>query len=916
MSRSFGLGLVVCFSLSLSAWAEGPVVDEAVRKAMQDRDYPAAIEAIDKASGDPKAARDYLAYLKGRALHLSEKYDDAIKRFDTIKKEFPKSVWTRRAQFAMAISYARKGDYRAAELIYRREADYLLSTDRKQQIADLYLEFADTYFKPVKIEAKPDYKKALNFYNRALAVGPEESRRIEVEMLVAQCYQNLKNFKQAALLYKKFIKDHPKTSQLVEAKYRLGESQLKLNQHTPARRTWRDMLAAHPDDKSPRIAEAAFNISLTYRLPRPTNDEDLSLGVAALDAFVKRFGDHKLASVALLRVGESFVFRGRYDDAAKRLAKLLSEKRYADRDEIAAARNLLGSSLLLQKKFSEALAVWREYLSKHPTHKSWSDVQRSIVNTQYTMAAEQRRAKKYSAARKLWDQFLTNFPLDGRARSIWFEFGQMHYDQKKWDEATADWQRLISKYPNTAEASRAQFMIGVIAEDKRFKLEDALKQYRKVKGPFASQAARRISQLTAKTLAITTERVFRSDEIPTIQLASRNIESVKVEIYAIDLETYFRKMHLASGVEGLDTALIDPDHSFEFKIPKYEEFQKTEHPINVPLPENIEGVRPSGGAMAITVSSKLLTTTTLVLQSDLDVIVKSSRNEVFVLAENMLTGKAWPKVRLLISDGKNVFAEGITGDDGVFQQDYKQLASAANVRVFAVVGANVASNIVNLRGIGIAKGLSEKGYIYSDRPAYQPGDMVHLRGVIRSVEGDRYTVDEGAGYQVQVFDTRGRMLHQDDVKLSGFGSFHSHFVLPAAATQGNYRIQVTEALKTIRSPKIYQGSFGVHQYKLEPVRINVETERTVFYRGEEIEGKIEVKFLLWRAAGRSRNPLSARRRPGRNCPNRRQGPDRLQTADSRISRIASPAADGHARRAESAHCEKFLSLHARIHRRR
>ncbi len=44
--------------------------------------------------------------------------------------------------------------------------------------------------------------------------------------------------------------------------------------------------------------------------------------------------------------------------------------------------------------------------------------------------------------------------------------------------------------------------------------------------------------------------------------------------------------------------------------------------------------------MAVTVSSKTLEATTLVMQSDLDIIVKSSRDEVFVFAENMRTGKA------------------------------------------------------------------------------------------------------------------------------------------------------------------------------------------------------------------------------------------------------------------------------------
>ena len=84
-------------------------------------------------------------------------------------------------------------------------------------------------------------------------------------------------------------------------------------------------------------------------------------------------------------------------------------------------------------------------------------------------------------------------------------------------------------------------------------------------------------------MTITTERVFRSDETPKIKLVTRNIESVTISAYKVDLETYFRKMHLARGVEGLDISLIDPDKTFEFKVPKYAKHQEIESEIDVPL---------------------------------------------------------------------------------------------------------------------------------------------------------------------------------------------------------------------------------------------------------------------------------------------------------------------------------------------
>jgi alpha-2-macroglobulin len=294
-----------------------PRVPNKVSELLQDRNFAEAIKAIDEASKAKDAPRDYLAYLKGRALHLSGQYDAAIEQFAALEKQYPKSDWARRARFGKAVALARKGDFRSAELIYRREVEYLLSATRKQEIADLYLEFADSYFKPKdEVQHKPDYQKALDFYLKALEVGSQNDRRDEIELQAARCYQLLNQLPEAAKRYAQFVKDHSDSKLIIEARFRLGEVQLAQNQPEEARRTWQDLLAAHGTGKSEQIAEAAYNLSLTYGIPNPQSDENLALGVAALESFLKNYSDHKLAPQAHLRIAESYIARGRYDDGA------------------------------------------------------------------------------------------------------------------------------------------------------------------------------------------------------------------------------------------------------------------------------------------------------------------------------------------------------------------------------------------------------------------------------------------------------------------------------------------------------------------------------------------------------------------------------------------------------------------------
>ena len=77
-----------------------------------------------------------------------------------------------------------------------------------------------------------------------------------------------------------------------------------------------------------------------------------------------------------------------------------------------------------QKKYAEALAVWREYLSRDTAHEGWSAVQRSIIDTEYLVAIEKFKAGDDAAASKLLAEFMDRYPLDSRNPGILFSSGR------------------------------------------------------------------------------------------------------------------------------------------------------------------------------------------------------------------------------------------------------------------------------------------------------------------------------------------------------------------------------------------------------------------------------------------------------------------------------------------------------------
>jgi tetratricopeptide (TPR) repeat protein len=938
--RRVALSIVACSlalaCLSILRASDLPNVPQEVRELMQDRKFDDAVTAIGgllSQDEKPKNA-DYLHYLKGRALHLAGKHREALETFAAFEREHAASPWARRAKFGQAAALLKLGDFEAAEHIYEEEVRFLLSAQRKQEIASIYLEFADAYFDPPKkgadggsvTEKKPDFAKALNFYRQALAVGPEGERRIEIEIRVARCQQELGQHAEAATAYQAFLKAHPKSPFDIEARYRLGTVQLAQGQNVAARKTWKDLLDAHADHKvevpkelldtypnaaTQRLAEAAYGISHTYGLPNPPTKEDLELGVAAADRFIANFADLKLAARSSLEVAQAFVKQNRHDQALDRLKKLLANPKYVATDVIPDARVLMGGVYQRQKKFSEAIAAWQEYLTKHASHPSWSQVQQAIIDTEFLAALQHRsdgsrqakldeRAKSYAEARRLWDAFLQKYPLDARAASIMLEFGLMKLElgevaakesmpaqqpdepgdkpeapgapERFFAAAIADWTSLVSKYPGTEEASRAQYLIGLTTEEKLGKFDDALAAYRKLTwGQFAPRAAERISQLTRQSLAIETERVFRTTQQPRIKVSTRNIKQLTVKAYRVDLETYFRKMHLASGIESLDIALIDPERTWTFDVPDYTDYKQHTSHIDIPL--------DSPGVMAVTVGNELdressgnrdgivvrpQEATTMVMRSDLDILVKCSRNELFVFAQNMPEGKPFAGVKLLVSDGQRLFAEGTTNEDGVFvgsvsdqDKSWDPLKTSGDIRVFALAdpkggdaandeprlaipGAHFASNVVGLKGVEFAQGITAKGYIYTERPTYRPGQLVHVRGVVRWVKADEYYFDAGKKFKLDIYDSRGRQIRAEEVTLGEFGSFATHFALPAEAPQGDYRLHVHDPAEPDRHN--YQGTFAVHEYQLQPILIEIDTPQKVYYRGDQVTGTIKLRY--------------------------------------------------------------------------
>ncbi|MGB9689218.1 tetratricopeptide repeat protein [Thermogutta sp.] len=842
-----------------------PTVPREIAEAIQDHRYDEAVRLIDEELTRKPAQSDYLVYLKGRALYLQQQYDAAVEVFRQAEKEFPKSSWRYWFRFGQALALARKGDFAGAEAIYRDEAQRILSPERSEELAAVYIEFADRYFQPANpMEEKPDYNKAREFYTRALEVNPSPSVRARIAFQIARCHHLAPAWLQAATAYREFLQQFPGDPREVQARLYLGEVLLAMGNTVEARRVWEDLLSKFGDQPGEEVATAAFRLAETRGMPSPATDEDLSQGVNYLRQFLERFPKDRRVPAAYLQMAQGYAHLQHWDEAEKVLSEFLADPRAEKSPERAEAIFLLGSVYLNEQRFAKAIETWRTFIEQFPTHPRWSEVQTLIIDAEYQEAVSLHEAEKYSEAEGAFRKFLASHPLDSRAPEILFTLGTIAFQQKNYEEAIRRWQQLADKYPDNTWGQKAIYTIAQVYEEKLLDAEKALEYYRKVTGPLASVAQSAIAKLTARTLWAETVRVYRSDEIPKIRLVTRNIEKVTIAIYRIDPEAYFRKYRTLQGVEHLDLALIDPDEKREFTIPDYKPYVELETFIPLPLPGD-----QKAGVAAVTISSQTLEVTTLLLQSDLDLVVKSSREELFVFAENMRETKPWAGVRLLVAAGDGQLQEVRTNEEGIYLGKLPG-NSSEEVSVLAIADGHVTSNEWSLEGVSTARGLTDRGLIYTDRPIYRPGQVVNVRGIIRlassqkaetpqeapgataenqseSPQGsaDRLIAPVGRKFHLQVLDSANRPLRAIDVTLDSYGCLHDQFFLPEAAPLGQYRVVADDG-----EGHVFQGGFQVTSFEVDPVQITIDTPRQVYYRGEKIEGTIRVAFSFGTPLGR------------------------------------------------------------------
>jgi len=186
----------------------------------------------------------------------------------------------------------------------------------------------------------------------------------------------------------------------------------------------------------------------------------------------------------------------------------------------------------------------------------------------------------------------------------------------------------------------------------------------------------------------------------------------------------------------------------------------------------------TSGAYLLSLEGGGASARTAFLVTRLGLVAKVSPDSIMLFASDLVTGRPMPGVTLKtrLDDSE---ASSFTSSDGTVELSKKKHGGL----ITGISGENLA--LLPLATEEAPERASEfKGYLYTERTAYRPGQQVFYKGVLRRFNGDILQVPELKTVHIKVTDPGDKVLHETDLSISGKGSFNGSLDLPVRPTLG------------------------------------------------------------------------------------------------------------------------------------
>lgn len=137
----------------------------------------------------------------------------------------------------------------------------------------------------------------------------------------------------------------------------------------------------------------------------------------------------------------------------------------------------------------------------------------------------------------------------------------------------------------------------------------------------------------------------------------------------------------------------------------------------------------------------------------------------------------------------------------------------------------------------------------SDKPLYQPGQTIHLRGMVLNARTQKPFTNQPVTFEVS--DPKGNKIFKETHKLSSFGIASADFVLATELNLGRYEI------RAIAGPATAEHTVEVKRYVLPKFKTSVTTDKSYYLPGQTVSGFVDARYFFGKPLNDATVKLSA-----------------------------------------------------------
>ncbi|HTP39341.1 MAG TPA: tetratricopeptide repeat protein [Steroidobacteraceae bacterium] len=411
--------------------------------------------------------------------------------------------------------------------------DPKLRAEAMRRLADLSLESGELDRMASEVtQVDSQGAEAIKLYSTLLKAYPDYPRNDQVLYQLARAYETTGQNDLSLATLDTIVKRYPGTSLLAEVQFRRGEMLFSGKKYPDAQRAYEAVLARGPDGSSyygqslykhgwslfkqgrneeslksffavldrslidPKARGGAKDLAVLGRADRELDEDTLRVisitfsyldGPKSIDEYLSRRGPTPYAWLLYSRLGNLYVEKQRYQDAAgayRAYVQRDSTDEHAPRLSMQAIEAykqggfvdlVLDGKLTYVQSFGLGAPFWKgRQQSDYPEVVAELKTNLKDVAQYYHATAQKtRKPQDYAAAARWYREYLASFPNDAAAADTNYELADALFESQQFDQAATEYEHAAYSYAPSDKAAAAGYAALIAYQKHEATLTDA-----------------------------------------------------------------------------------------------------------------------------------------------------------------------------------------------------------------------------------------------------------------------------------------------------------------------------------------------------------------------------------------------------------------------------------------------------------